>query len=87
MPHDTESPMPDQARIDEAQERYRVEREKRLRTDGQAQYSALTDEYEDFNMNHKADWFKSIREGHLRQSAIKDGQIRDQLLFAAYKQL
>ena len=28
-----------------------------------------------------------IREGHLRQSAIKDGQIRDQLLFAAYKQL
>jgi hypothetical protein len=25
-----------------------------------------TDEYEDFNMNHKADWFKSIREGHCR---------------------
>ena len=25
-----------------------------------------TDEYADFNMNHKADWFKSIREGHLR---------------------
>ena len=25
-----------------------------------------TDEYEDFNMNHKADWFTSIREGHLR---------------------
>lgn len=25
-----------------------------------------TDEYEDFNMNHKADWYKSIREGHLR---------------------
>ncbi len=25
-----------------------------------------TDEYEDFNMNHKADWFRSIREGHLR---------------------
>jgi len=25
-----------------------------------------TDEYEDFNMNHKADWFKAIREGHLR---------------------
>jgi predicted dehydrogenase len=25
-----------------------------------------TTEYEDFNMNHKADWFKSIREGHLR---------------------
>lgn len=25
-----------------------------------------TDEYEDFNMNHKADWFKSIREGYLR---------------------
>jgi predicted dehydrogenase len=25
-----------------------------------------TDEYDDFNMNHKADWFKSIREGHLR---------------------
>lgn len=26
-------------------------------------------------------------EGHLRQSAIKDGQIRDQLLYAAYKHL
>lgn len=25
-----------------------------------------TDEYEDFNMNHKADWYRSIREGHLR---------------------
>ncbi len=25
-----------------------------------------TAEYADFNMNHKADWFKSIREGHLR---------------------
>lgn len=25
-----------------------------------------TDEYEDFNMNHKADWIKAIREGHLR---------------------
>jgi len=25
-----------------------------------------TDEYEDFNMNHKADWFKAIREGHMR---------------------
>jgi RimJ/RimL family protein N-acetyltransferase len=28
-----------------------------------------------------------VREGHLRHSAIKDGQIRDQLLFAAYKHL
>jgi ribosomal-protein-alanine N-acetyltransferase len=28
-----------------------------------------------------------VREGHLRQSAIKEGRIRDQLLFAAYKQL
>ena len=27
------------------------------------------------------------REGHLRQSAIKDGTIRDQLLFATYKPL
>lgn len=27
------------------------------------------------------------REGHLRRSAIKDGTIRDQLLFAAYKPL
>ena len=25
-----------------------------------------TDEYEDFNMNHKADWFRAIREGHNR---------------------
>jgi hypothetical protein len=25
-----------------------------------------TDEYSDFNMNHKADWFKAIREGHHR---------------------
>ncbi len=28
-----------------------------------------------------------VREGHLRRSAIKDGKIRDQLLFAAYKPL
>ena len=28
-----------------------------------------------------------VREGHLRQSAIKDGKIRDQLLFAAYRTL
>jgi ribosomal-protein-alanine N-acetyltransferase len=28
-----------------------------------------------------------VREGHLRQSAIKDGKIRDQLLFAAYRPL
>ena len=28
-----------------------------------------------------------IKEGHLRQSAIKDGAIRDQLLFAFYKPL
>ena len=32
----------------------------------------------------KAGYF---REGHLRQSAIKDGKIRDQLLFAAYRNL
>jgi ribosomal-protein-alanine N-acetyltransferase len=28
-----------------------------------------------------------VREGHLRRSAIKDGKIRDQFLFAAYKPL
>jgi ribosomal-protein-alanine N-acetyltransferase len=28
-----------------------------------------------------------VREGHLRRSAIKDGKIRDQLLFAAYRPL
>jgi RimJ/RimL family protein N-acetyltransferase len=28
-----------------------------------------------------------VREGYLRQSAIKNGQIRDQLLFAAYRPL
>ena len=28
-----------------------------------------------------------VREGHLRQSAIKHGKIRDQLMFAAYKKL
>lgn len=28
-----------------------------------------------------------VREGHLRQSAIKEGKIRDQLLFAAYRPL
>src|ERR1051325_134962 len=28
-----------------------------------------------------------VKEGHLRQSAIKNGKIRDQFLFATYKQL
>ncbi|MEO7155932.1 MAG: GNAT family protein [Vicinamibacterales bacterium] len=28
-----------------------------------------------------------VREGHMHQSAIKDGSIRDQLLFAAYRTL
>jgi [ribosomal protein S5]-alanine N-acetyltransferase len=28
-----------------------------------------------------------VREGHLRQSAIKNGTVRDQLLFAAYRPL
>ena len=28
-----------------------------------------------------------VREGHLRQSAIKDGKIRDQLLYATYRRL
>jgi RimJ/RimL family protein N-acetyltransferase len=28
-----------------------------------------------------------VREGHLRRSAIKDGKIRDQLLYAAYRPL
>jgi ribosomal-protein-alanine N-acetyltransferase len=28
-----------------------------------------------------------VREGHMRQSAIKDGVIRDQVLYAAYKTL
>jgi [ribosomal protein S5]-alanine N-acetyltransferase len=28
-----------------------------------------------------------VREGHLRQSAIKNGKVRDQLLFAAYRPL
>lgn len=28
-----------------------------------------------------------VREGHLKQSAIKDGTIRDQVLFAAYRPL
>ena len=28
-----------------------------------------------------------VREGHLRRSAIKNGTVRDQLLFAAYKPL
>lgn len=28
-----------------------------------------------------------VREGHLRRSAIKDGKIRDQLLYATYKPL
>ena len=28
-----------------------------------------------------------VKEGHLRQSAIKNGKIRDQILFATYKKL
>ena len=41
--------MAEDDRIEEAKERYRLEREKRLRDDGQAQYSQLTDEYEAFD--------------------------------------
>ncbi|MEO6987258.1 MAG: NAD(P)/FAD-dependent oxidoreductase [Aquihabitans sp.] len=36
-------------RIEAAQERYRIERAKRLRADGQAQYAPLTDDYEEFD--------------------------------------
>ena len=39
----------EQERIAAARERYQQEREKRLRSDGQAQYSQLTDEYEEFD--------------------------------------
>ena len=28
-----------------------------------------------------------VKEGHLRQSAIKDGKVRDQCLYASYKPL
>src|SRR4051794_23854444 len=41
--------MAEQDRIEEARERYRLEREKRLGDDAQAQYSQLTDEYEEFD--------------------------------------
>ncbi len=36
-------------RIEEARERYRAERKKRLRDDAQEQYSQLTDDYEEFD--------------------------------------
>jgi cyclohexanone monooxygenase len=49
LPENTESSPSEQARIEAARERYRLEREKRLRADGQAQYSQLTDDYEAFD--------------------------------------
>jgi len=49
VPQDTESSSSGADRIEAARQRYRVEREKRLRDDGQAQYSQLTDDYEDFD--------------------------------------
>ncbi len=41
--------MSDDDRIEHTRERYRLEREKRLRADGQAQYAQLTDDYADFD--------------------------------------
>jgi cation diffusion facilitator CzcD-associated flavoprotein CzcO len=45
----------DEERIAEARRRYEAERQKRLRADGLAQYSALAEDYEDFDHDPWAD--------------------------------
>ncbi len=49
MVQDTEGTSNDQEHLEAARQRYRIEREKRLRGDGQAQYSQLAEEFEEFD--------------------------------------
>jgi hypothetical protein len=48
MSHESESPTSEIDPVEAAKERYRLEREKRLRSDGLAQYSQL-DDYEEYD--------------------------------------
>jgi cation diffusion facilitator CzcD-associated flavoprotein CzcO len=68
MPHDTDHPTPDEARIAEARARYRAEREKRLRADGLAQYTQVED-YEEFDHDP---W---VEPGFTREPVVEDVEV------------
>ena len=45
----------DHPTLDEARERYRIEREKRLRADGTSQFKAITGEFAEFDRDPFSD--------------------------------
>jgi cation diffusion facilitator CzcD-associated flavoprotein CzcO len=69
VPHDKQRSLSDDDRIEAARRRYLAEREKRLRADGQAQYSQLTDEYEDFDHDP---W---VEPGFTRDAVVEEAQV------------
>ena len=54
--------------MEATRERYRIEREKRLRADGQAQYAQLTDDYEEFDHDP---W---VEPGWVREPVVSEVQ-------------
>ena len=61
--------MSEAEQIEEAKQRYRLEREKRLRDDAQAQYSQLTDDYEEFDHDP---W---VEPGFTREPVVETTQV------------
>ena len=61
--------MSEAERIAEAKERYRAERTKRLRDDAQAQYSQLTEEYQEFDHDP---W---VEPGFTREPVVEETQV------------
>ncbi len=69
MAQDSGSPSSEEARLEAARQRYRAEREKRLRADGQAQYAQLADEYEEFDHDP---W---VEPGFTRDAVVEDVEV------------
>ena len=69
LPQNTDNSSSEADRIAQARERYRIERKKRLRADGQAQYSQLADTYEEFDHDP---W---VEPGFTREPVVEDVQV------------
>ena len=69
MAQGTEGTPSEDERIEEARQRYRFEREKRLRADGQAQYAQLAEEYEEFDHDP---W---VEPGFTREPVVEDVRV------------